>query len=247
MFLLALLLIITEELPDVWFDNDHRRSMAALFLFAHKCLMATSAYWNTLPGAIKACSMPSQQAGGLSLSTLSFVASLQHWKLEWLPKSPADLPAGQSQKLGDKNRRQEEGSLAGNRGSSIEPASSSQARGRSLPTDGGNLGKQEDKEGMTLSQPRREGSKQDRLPAQNAELPGNDSVHSSPGDSLGMSRTEVSHNLCIFCLCLPRGIRWCCLHPTPYVRGAKIRPAELHLFHKLDLSVNCEFHCPKDR
>ena len=199
LFLLALLVIITDNQPDVWFALDEERDMASLFVFAHKCIMATTACWNTLPGAIETYKtpsfiVPSKQAEFVTLSTLSFVGSLQHWKLKWLPKGHKYSITVQSPQPSNVERRQKDNSNAGN-SSSIEPASTSQARGRSLSAGGGNPGRQQGGRGTMCSKPKKGGSKQAKLPAQNAELLEDDSVYTSPGDDLDLRTTEVRHNL----------------------------------------------------
>ena len=62
--------------------------------------MATSASWSTLPGVIESYRQPHKQLKLLSISTVTFAASLRHWKFTWLPEELPEIDSSHDKDRG---------------------------------------------------------------------------------------------------------------------------------------------------
>ena len=180
--------MVTESQQDVWSTASEYRDMADLLIFAHKCVMTTSASWNTLPGAIHSYELPSKQAKFLGLSTITFVASLRFWKLRWLPKEHLDATDDRGRQRSKVDKKSGNNTMCEANGWKIGPASLfNTSREGTASADGEDQGRLKGRK----SRKQRE-SKQK---IKDAELEDEDLLYTSPGDTEGLKATEVSRSL----------------------------------------------------
>lgn len=114
LFVLAILLIIIKRGQHVWVLSQ-REDLVNRLIFVHRCVMATSVSWDTLPGVIELHDLRIKQLKLLDTRSISFAASLTRWKLKWLPEKQEELSKVES-------KHSKDGQWVGNKGKEAEPS-----------------------------------------------------------------------------------------------------------------------------